>query len=361
MSGIVFYNPEIHFSLHEDFIKKSYGRDDYILLSKKFLKWQFLDNPFNNSGSYTLKLFVKEGAILGQIGFIPVRLSLPGNKIADACYPVNLIVNPDFRELGIGFFLLKDIMKDFQFIINPGSSSNGEKLCKGLGMKTLGFLKRYVYIVSEKKARLIFNGKAEAFDKLKIVKHKRIPSKIINQPDFDLPSEDIFKVFGINYFPYHIVRNRDFLTWRYLRHPFFDYKFFFSDDHKGLLIYREEIEPNLGIKIWRIVEMLAPMDSCRMIIDQLIDLAFSAEVTMVDFICSFKTYDNVLKSKGFLSDESDIVKGLAYLFQPLDFRKTGIRLIISYKEELEHNMDQWYITKGDSDQDRPNSFNPNLS
>jgi GNAT superfamily N-acetyltransferase len=361
MSEIVFYNPEIHFSLFEDFIKKSYGRDDYILLSKKFLKWQFLDNPFNNSGNYTLKLFVKEGTILGQIGFIPVRLSLPGNKIVDACYPVNLIVNPDFRALGIGFFLLKDIMKDYPFIINPGSSSEGEKLCKGLGMKTLGFLKRYAYIVSEKKARLIFSGNGEAFDKLKIVKHAKIPSKIINQPDFDLSSEDIFKVFGIDYFPCHIVRNRDFLTWRYLGHPFFDYKFFFSDNHRGLLIYREEIEPNLDVRIWRIVEMLAPMDSCRMIIDRLIGLAFSAEVTMVDFICSFKTCDDVLKSIGFLSDESDIVKGLAYLFQPLDFRKTGTRLIISNKKGLEDDMDRWYITKGDSDQDRPNSFNPNLS
>lgn len=355
VKGIVNYMPEIHSRIYKDFIRDSYGSDDYVLLSDEYLKWQFLDNPFNETADYTLKLFIKDDRILGQLGLIPVKLKMPGNNTINACYPINLIVKPELRSLGIGFFLLKDSMRDYGVLINPGSSAEGEKLCKGLGMKLMGFLNRYVYVLSKGKARLIFDGDISALNELKNAKRKKTVSKI-NPSAFSLPSGDIFQAFGVDYFPFHAIRDREFLMWRYMEHPFFEYRFIFSDDNKGLLIYREEIEPATGVKVWRIVELIAAEDNCKNILKHIIDTAFDSDVTIIDFICCFMTYDKVFKSMGFLSEELDAVKGFAYLFQPLDFRKTGIRLLISSREGMNYDMNQWYITKGDSDQDRANSL-----
>jgi GNAT superfamily N-acetyltransferase len=353
INGIVHFRPEMHAKMYKDFIRDAYGRDDYVLLSDRYLKWQFLDNPFNGTSDYTLKLFIKDGHILGQIGLIPVTVKMPGNHTTSACYPVNLVVRPEMRSLGIGFFLLKDSMRDYGMFINPGSSADGEKVCKGLGMKPMGCLNRYVYILSKEKARLIFNGDITTLNKFKNERHGKA-ALTEESLAFSLPSEDVFQAFGIDYFPYHVIRDREFLTWRYIHHPFFQYRFIFSDDNKGLLIYREEIEPATGIKVWRIIEFVAAQDNCKNLLERIIDKAFDSDVTMIDFICSFLAYDNAFKSEGFLSEDVDAAGGFAYLFQPLDFRKTGIRLLISDIENMNYDMNRWYITKGDSDQDRPN-------
>ena len=354
-TNIVNYRPEIHGGSYKDFIRDSYGRDDYVLLSDQYLKWQFLDNPFNQTDDYTLKLFIKDGRILGQIGLIPVRLKVPWNDTISASYPVNLMVRPELRSLGVGYFLLKDSMRYYSALINPGASAEGEKLCKGVGMKFMGNLNRYIYVISKEKARLIFNGDISILNGLDSRRHKKFTSKM-SPADFPLPTEDIFQAFGVGYFPFHVVRDSKFLRWRYIEHPFFEYRFIFSDGNKGLLIYREEVEPATGVRVWRIVELIADSESCKSILEHIIDKAVKSDVAIIDFICSFTAYDDVFRSKGFLSGDSEAVKGFAYLFQPLDFRKTAIRLLISDREGINYDMNQWYITKGDSDQDRPNSL-----
>jgi GNAT superfamily N-acetyltransferase len=350
---IINYNPEKHRENYKKFIIESYGRNDHILLSEKFLKWQFFDNPFNNTGNYTIKLFVKENFILGQIGYIPIKLSLSTGEVVNACYPVNLIVRPEFRSLGIGVILLKNLINEHRFLINPGASAEGEKLCIGLNMKSLGFLRRYVCIISPDKIKSFYSGNPEDLNKIeKIVISDK--SSSINNDFLNLPNDDIFRIFGVKYFPFHVVRNLDFLKWRYLTHPFFKYHFLYDNEKKCMMIYREEIELLTNTKIWRIVELITTIENCKEMLKKLITDAVSNNVAFIDFICSSDIYEPAFTEAGFLNDSSKIVQKIAYLFQPLDFRKIGIRLIISPLGGPSFNINNWYVTKGDSDQDRPN-------
>lgn len=355
---IVNYNPEIHKEAYKAFIIKSYGRDDYILLSDKFLKWQFFDNPFNHTKHYTIKLFIKDNLILGQIGYIPVKLHLPNDEYVSACYPVNLIVRPEFRSLGIGYILLKDIISEFNFLINPGASAEGERLCLGFKMKSLGILKRYICVISPEQTKIIYRGNPEDLEKIDKLNIFKIRRTINTDENFwDLPDDDLFKIFDVNCFSFYVVRNKEFLKWRYLSHPFFKYRFLIDKEKKGILIYREEVEPLTNIKVWRIVELIAQPEICRNMLDRLIEEAFYNDIVIIDFLCSSNAYAKAFIDAGFLSNKSDIVQNIAYLFQPLDFRKVGVRLIISPCGKSSVDINKWYVTKGDSDQDRPNIFN----
>ena len=43
------------------------------MLSHKFLRWQFFDNPANQTGGYTLWLVEQKGEIIAQLGFVPFQ------------------------------------------------------------------------------------------------------------------------------------------------------------------------------------------------------------------------------------------------------------------------------------------------
>jgi hypothetical protein len=65
-------------------------------------------------------------------------------------------------------------------------------------------------------------------------------------------------------------------------------------------------------------------------------------------------YDSALKGAGFF-DEAEHGDGrIAALFQPLDFRKVGIRTLTASPESRSASPSVWFVTKADSDQDRPN-------
>ena len=82
--------------------------------------------------------------------------------------------------------------------------------------------------------------------------------------------------------------------------------------------------------------------------------AQSRGAALVDFYCSVTGHDAALKRAGFFREADRQDFRIAALFQPLDFRKLGIRTFVAPPKTLGASSGPWYVTKGDSDQDRPN-------
>jgi hypothetical protein len=350
MVEIVTFDPDVHRAPWQDFIVSSYGNPHYVLLSPTYLRWQFLDNPANRTGGYTLGLVLHKGAVVAQLGFVPFAGSCPNGQPFEGAYPINLIVRPEYRAVGLGAILLDRLLKQTPFVLNPGASEPGAALSEGLGMADLGTLRRYLAITDAAAAAALTEagqlpeGVAEAAtvsepQRADVIATGVLPDEAPDRFAFPMP------VFGAE-------RSRSFLQWRYQRHPSFDYEFLLSGDHRSLAVVRQERETSTGALVMRIVDLLAQAEHQDDLLRAVLRQARECGAAIVDFYCSLDCYDAACRRAGFFDEAEHGDRRIAARFQPLTLRKTTIRVTASGSGERAALRD-WYVTKGDSDQDRP--------
>ena len=153
------------------------------------------------------------------------------------------------------------------------------------------------------------------------------------------------------------MRTRDFLCWRYEQHPAFAYEFLFSSDCRSILVFHEEREKSTGVLVLRVLDVLARPEHQLSLFRAVVLTAKLRGAAVIDFFCSLSCYDTALKGAGFFDEAEHSDGRIAALFQPLDFRKTGILVLASCPNWGNGALSDWYITKADSDQDRPNDKN----
>lgn len=344
---VVDYVPDLHEKEFEEFVSRAY-HEDHILLDKAFLKWQFRDNPANPTEGFTIKIVLKGESVVAMCAAIPVTLNA-GGRVFRACYPVNLMTLPEFRALGLGFVLLRGLSKEFDVVINPGSSQEGEKLCQALKFKSLGMLKRWLLVIDVAQAADLYSGPPAHFESLQ---------NKIQMPNPSAVHTCLDEVMWKGALPpslQGVPRSYAFLKWRYMDHPHFKYDFLVSKDQTAGIVYRLEKVLDQPQRICRIVEMLGEEQKCELLLQNLMAILQTENVALADFVCSTNLYDRIFQEAGFITEGDERLSGFPYLFQPLSHKKVGIRCLISDHEQLAYDLNSWYVTKGDSDQDRPNS------
>jgi hypothetical protein len=137
-------------------------------------------------------------------------------------------------------------------------------------------------------------------------------------------------------------RDADFLHWRYREHPRFRYEVV---DEKA--VYRVETVAGSSAKVVRIVDFLGDEALAARVADE----AERAGAVFADFYCSSARFGAPLDTAGFTPDP-----GLPGRFQPLDFSD---RPIVSCfwaapRLEVDFGAGDLYVTRADSDLDRPN-------
>jgi GNAT superfamily N-acetyltransferase len=345
---IVAFDPTVHRPRWEEFIVASYRNANYVMLSHTFLRWQFLDNPANQTGGYTLWIVEQKGEIIAQLGFVPFQGITRSSEPIQGAYPINLMVRPEYRSVGLGAILLGRLLKQFPCLVNPGVNEGGAILGEGLGMTNLGLLRRYVAVLDKHAAQsLAFNGRlpqgiAEAGTRpVDVIAATKLPHQASAGFAFPQP------VYGA-------LRSRDFLRWRYDGHPAFTYEFLFSPDYRSVLVFHEEREMETGTVIFRVVDVLSRPEHQFALLSGVVLAGKERGAAIVDFFFSLDCYQPALRAAGFFDEAMHSDSHIAALFQPLDFRKTGIHLLASCPGWSGTRLEDWYITKADSDQDRPN-------
>jgi hypothetical protein len=219
-------------------------------------------------------------------------------------------------------------------------------------MRDLGNLRRYVAVIDVQAAKgLTVDGRLPAGVKIIASIDNQVPQVVASAR---VP-EEAGATFAFPQLCYGAERNRDFLRWRYERHPAFTYEFLFSTDYTSILVFHEERERSTGTLIIRVVDVLAKPEHQTPLFHSALLLAKTRGAAIVDFYCSLGCYDAALKASGFFDEAAHSDGRIAALFQPLDFRKTAIRVLASQPDwSSGGDQEDWYVTKADSDQDRPN-------
>ncbi len=165
------------------------------------------------------------------------------------------------------------------------------------------------------------------------------------------------------------ARDRDYLEWRYLQHPVFEYRVVTvpEGDRTGLLVWRletirrqvEDRRENVD-RIGRLVEFLpASRGNAEALLTAFVQQLCGVGAFGADFYGYHGETRGWLEQMGFLPVAAHPDgEGIPTRFQPLDGHPGGI-LSAMFLEHKTSPCDTgaecaWYWTKSDSDQDRPN-------
>lgn len=353
MSDKVVLVSVINEKLHK-FYDEAY-RKKHILHNSNHLEWQFKNNPFFHGTTFSLVISENSEKTTSHLGFIPVELTLQ-NNIISAIWHVSFYTLEEFRGKKLGTKII-DLSNKFGDVSMVLSGSEGtKKIYTNMDGRDLGLLNRNIRILS--KVNL------EKFGNIKInVQNIPIEKPVIGKIEriIKLPVDyDIFWNNIKNRFPITVNRTKEYLTWRYFEHPIIDYHFIsFTIDKslQGFAVIRFE-DNNEEIKAARLVDIICEKTYDEVFLKHIIFYC-NHKVDFIDFFCTGNFYEIGLKKTGFFNNNVLDLK-IPTVFNPIDFnRRQNINFFYSnnsghhYEIDLD-NIDNWYLVKSDSDQDRPN-------
>jgi hypothetical protein len=335
-------------------------RPDYILCNNEALfRWQFGEVTSGNGTVYRLKLAQVEDEIVGCLGYIPVDVSLGGQLVRGA-WMVNWMVDPLQRRLGLGPLLMREVTSQFDVALNVGPNRDARDLLGRMGWTDFGELARYVCVLDIRAAgALTRTGKLQwpliaprpGEGKLPPGTNIKLVSRFCDEA-----TQLWDEVWGQQ--AAGTRRSTEFLNRRYADHPSFNYRLFELHQRgrlSGMAVYRVEQVQDMPVRLGRIVEFISKADGEEYLLRALLDDARAQEIAAVDFFCSSRRFSRLMARQGFLRGEDAAASQLPTLFQPIDWRRQGISFV-AYLRNLPKTIAvrDWYVTKGDGDQDRPN-------
>lgn len=334
----------------------------------ELLKYLVYNTPYrknfcDNNEDTTYFVILDEDKIVGLHGFIPLEGNILGRSVSASTATILKIDKQNYKFIGIDL-LQESFKSDPCMHFGIGINSRVEKLYKALGWYTFDDFPRWIWTENFDQLKKVFQ--IPEFSNLNSLKNKLNNNTFINAEFTDFLEENKWNDFYNKEFApktIGVMRDYKFLKWRYIDYPFFDYKLLVIKDslgqYKGLAIYRIEDILDGQYQLGRILEFIYTD------IDYGIKLAaklqtIANDILFWDFYCLSSITALALERCGFIRLDSDESKKyIPTRFQPIDYEimniKGTIRLNNNAKKSINLVIDQqWYVTKGDADQDRPN-------
>lgn len=353
----IHYLQKKEWPLLKRFIKKSF-HGKYILADKRFFDWQY--NTFNTTCDTTaaLLIFFWRDKVLGHLGVIPFKINYFGNEVLGACL-ANLMTHHSIRNKGVGVDFIEKASEEYSILYTIGYTPAVGVLYKHLGWERDFLLKRFIKILNANRVSQLAG--------------KEI--RVSNRRTSSLSAKDIFTFEEIQLFddkidifwniikhkyPITVMRSATYLNWRYARHPFFKYKMFFAKEGKNIKSF---IVVRIGKtdygKFCRIIDFISTDEAEAFTLWAINQFCVRQKVIFIDFLFTGNFYRNALKKAGFQESVTEPYSRIPLRMNPIDKKVTYINFSFkiindNLRTKRTRNVNSWYITSGDGDQDRPN-------
>lgn len=349
-------------------IHNLWSKNHILSRDEKLLEYMFYNTPghhlITNQEHFSfLGAWVNE-KLVGLLGVMPFVFNYKGKKGLCCCL-TNWIVAEEARTTGAGLALI-DKVHSFNpdMILSLGVSEAGSKIYKLMRWNIQPEVGRWVGLVNkERTIQTLLDGEKRPLRYFNEIKEVEYQGNYIANYVENLTEEEwnLFYTEHLSKESIGISRDTQFIKWRYENHPSFDYKILVCKSNgllKGLIIYRIEQLQN-GEKIGRIVEcIVSNQDSAIVLANMLVK---NKELLFYDFYCFTSNTTWGLESVGFkkiYNSQTDLYT-IPSRFQPIDLHNTSMIAAIYFSEKIKNSWNialenQLYITKADSDQDRPN-------
>ncbi len=107
--------------------------------------WQYKENPFVPSESYSTWVCWDGDRIVGQRPLMPFRLWVDGREMP-AAWAVDFIIRPDYRGRGIGLRLMEAILQQESVFVAIDSSARALRIYEKLGCVRLPDVPRFIFL-----------------------------------------------------------------------------------------------------------------------------------------------------------------------------------------------------------------------
>tara|TARA_Y100000588_G_scaffold89019_1_gene95396 strand:- start:21873 stop:23024 length:1152 start_codon:yes stop_codon:yes gene_type:complete len=348
------------------------SRDGNLLL------WQYDTHrlPQWNSNGPTILLASVNRNIVGMLGLIPFNLNVSG-EIFPGCWLSQWFVTPEARNTGAGMRLLWATRNmGFEAIFAIGLNQTAQNIYHAFGFEMLPEVPRWVQVLNYKDTRNLITDSTHETMSAQIprldslakessyTKHTNIKLSLeSNRFSSDWDEFWFNKIAPITIGP---ARDSSYLNWRYAEHPSFKYEFAVareksSNNVLGLAVYRIEQVMNREEKILRVLEFMSSPESEEILTENITRYGLDNGIAFADYFCTSKRFAKPLTRIGFkINSSAHNDPPFPIKFQPLDSDTSKLLGAFWISTDLrEHtgklnHRDNFYITKSDSDQDRPN-------
>lgn len=301
--------------------------------------------------------------VVGLSGMMPQMANIFGKKLLSTTGTI-WIVDKDYKLDGLE--LLKYLLSFKPALhVGPGINSKVKKLYKMLNWETFDDFPRWIGTKNFDKLKEYFNLPDD------MLLNNIETSRLLNNSNYiffsNIDEEKWNKFYNKKFAPKTIgtVRDYTFLKWRYIDYPFFDYKLIalstIEQEYKGLVVYRiENIEiSGKNVKIGRILEIIYDdLEAGIRLVQRMVNAEDS--ILFWDFYCLSSVTSLALEYIGFKRlSYNENKKYIPTRFHPIDYDVMNIQGTIYIDEQIKKSINlvtdqQWYVTRGDGDQDRPN-------
>lgn len=318
-------------------------------LDERFWKWEFEEGP---DGKGLIYIAGEGNKIIGHLADLPRRFSAHA-KVVRGTLSVDLMVHPDHRRKGIfaemGRYAVQRT-KNENILFTSAFPIRKETIqgFKKLGWKEImrlpvlvypirfrGIVNRYLHFLP---LSLFIGGIARFFYNLLFLMRRRKEGKGIEIEKID-QLDDQFEHFwekALSLYPIMGVRDRNYMTWRYLRHPTRTYTIYRAvekGEMRGFIVLRKV--DLLAFNSAVIVDLLAlDRDALTVLVEKGIGYSQKEGVDLLGFMVSkLHPYYQLLRRNGFLPSP-----------------KTFLFMIYSHEEDKELlDPKGWYVNWGDTD------------
>jgi len=317
-------------------------------------QWMYKANPAGNGWIW---LAEDKGRIVGQYAIVPVKMKV-GTKIILAAQSVDTMTHPDYRRQKMFETLAQKVYEDAAaddvFLIygfpnqfsHPGvinrlswfDVSNMQIMLKSLNWRNAVKLRvrnRLLQIALAIGADLVFDELFWRAQKPPIIEGLNINQVTAFDERFDEFWNRICNQSQIM-----VVRNRDYLNWRYST-PDANYSIFTAEkDHRicGYIVLQHNIQE--GMKISTVFDLMAtPEEIMHCLISRAIEESRQKGIDIIIYSSiTNKAYHRILRRNGFMS---------------LPFKKGSYFTVYSssssISKEFLSNSQNWLVQTGDSD------------
>lgn len=331
----------------------------YILSDKEFFLWQYVRNPYTRRAA--MKIIAYNDQFLGYLGLIPSKLNIFGTIHTSGCALCNLKISEHCRAFGLGSFLIKDVMEEYEIMWGTGyHPQTGPMYSKIGGWYLLGDLKRYIKIFNPKSIVTIID------EKFKLEKDKSVSEgniKIWKIYRFSQEVNNFWKNMTAKY-PISVEREQVYLNWRYVEHPSFQYSILYAQKKNvfvGYIIFR--IATSSGgkkeLRIGHIVDLVAENDAVQPLVMAAEDEMRKENADLIDYFSTGKFHHADFLNLGYHLNNEKKYEEIPLYFNPISKKRSQINFLVYCADSLKdlkgiRDINNWYITKGDGDKDRPN-------
>jgi hypothetical protein len=327
------------------------------LSDSTFYTWQFLGQP-RKGGQDSCHVAIDEHTreLIGVMGLNERPFNLKEREVRGAEL-TTWIVEAKYQGSGVGAKILLNLQETYEVLLGMNISEMALPIYLRTGFKFIRHIPRYFRVYNSERVEKFAEISPLSRKLIHLWKQQEEIKYCATSPeDSDLKYVDTVMKKRFHYFS----RDTEYLTWRYLAHPYFKYELKVIEcpnniGKKMLIVYRIE-ETTAGFRILHILDLVGDLEIMPAAISYVNFSAESHNVDLADFYCTLQPILDYFLPRGWFSTVDDQHIKVPNLFQPIELRdpQTSSMIFWGNHSALDiFNKSNLYVTKQDCDLDRP--------